>query len=565
MTAETARILSDEPVARTGGQRQRQQKRESAAHEIRQWVRLTSYCNNRCVFCLDTAAHNGTYRSLFEIEKEIVEGRVAGATRLILSGGEPTIHPNFVELIRFGSRLGYARVQTVTNGRLFAYPDFLRHCLDAGLGEITFSVHGHRAELHDALVGVPGAFDQEVRGIEAALTDGRPIVNIDVCLNRENVRHLGALVDRFVALGVREFDLLHIIPFGRAYDNGRASLFYDLEEAMPAIREVLKRSEDPGLQIWFNRFPPPYLEDYEHLIQDPHKLHDEVRGRQDELARLLGTGKPLSCREPARCGRCHLKSFCEYLADEMEGLHTGRFRLLRIDARDPPVRADTVPASVDTLWVRAPDLPTARNLWQRYDLNRLVLDLEGYDGFEPECLGDRSLQRAYVSRSADLDAWLGFDGFDLAVYLSAAIAPRLLSLTAPECSRLTLVGRNHERMSEAKAYDPDFRRFFCQLAATPRVEGLPPCLSGGTAPQRAASVIDGMQLNDRGGLDIHGCARRFCQDYQRTKSRRCRACRYDERCPGCHINTIRAHGYRILEPVPAAITGTNSSQPKRFK
>jgi len=35
---------------------------EEAAHEKRNWVRLTFDCNNRCVFCLDSDTHDGRMR-----------------------------------------------------------------------------------------------------------------------------------------------------------------------------------------------------------------------------------------------------------------------------------------------------------------------------------------------------------------------------------------------------------------------------------------------------------------------------------------------------------------------
>src|SRR3984957_6886968 len=98
---------------------------EDAAHEKRNWVRLTFDCNDHCVFCLDAHTHNGEMRSRDEVKEQILDGRRKGATRLILSGGEPTIHPNYVDFVRLGRLAGYSKIQTVTNGRLFAYGDFL--------------------------------------------------------------------------------------------------------------------------------------------------------------------------------------------------------------------------------------------------------------------------------------------------------------------------------------------------------------------------------------------------------------------------------------------------------
>lgn len=83
---------------------------EDAAHEKRNWVRLTFDCNNGCTFCLDSNTHDGTNRGVEEIKKQILDGRTKGMTRLILSGGEPTIHPNFVDFVRLGTLAGYRKV-----------------------------------------------------------------------------------------------------------------------------------------------------------------------------------------------------------------------------------------------------------------------------------------------------------------------------------------------------------------------------------------------------------------------------------------------------------------------
>lgn len=306
---------------------------EEAAHERRNWVRLTFDCNDRCVFCLDAHTHDGTNRAREEVKAQILDGRRKGAERLILSGGEPTIHPDFVDFVRLGRLAGYRKVQTVTNGRMFAYGDFLKRSLDAGLGEITFSIHGPNAKIHDALVGTRGAFEEEVKGLKQALADGRPIINIDVCVNRGNVKQLPELLATFTAMGVREFDLLHVIPFGRAYTEGKETLFYDLEEMRPYLLEAFAYARKPGIHIWLNRFPPQHLEGFEDLIQDPYKLGDEVRGRKEEYAHLLERGVALDCRSPHRCGHCYLQPLCDTLEQVRETVETARFAVLRIDTQ----------------------------------------------------------------------------------------------------------------------------------------------------------------------------------------------------------------------------------------
>ncbi len=304
---------------------------EDAAHEKRNWVRLTFECNNRCTFCLDSNTHNGEMRDKNEVRDQIVDGRTKGATRLILSGGEPTIHPQYVDFIKLGRMAGYRKIQTVTNGRLFGYDFFLRKCLDAGLSEITFSLHGPNAKIHDALVGVPGAFEQESKGLKNALADGRPIVNVDIVVNKGNVKVLPQMLELFTSWGVKEFDLLQVVPFGRAFTEGRESLFYDLEEMRPYLLQAFEYSKRPDLHIWLNRFPPQHLEGFEHLIQDPYKLNDEVRGRKEEFAGLLEQGVDLDCRDPARCKYCYLERLCDTLYDLRRLVAAQGFERVRVD------------------------------------------------------------------------------------------------------------------------------------------------------------------------------------------------------------------------------------------
>lgn len=304
---------------------------EDAAHEKRNWVRLTFDCNNHCVFCLDTLTHDGQMRDADEVKAQILDGAKKGAQRLILSGGEPTMHPRYVDFIRLGKMAKYKKIQTVTNGRMFGYGDFLTRCLDAGLDEITFSIHGPNARIHDALVGAKGAFEQEVQGLQNALADGRPIVNIDVVINRANVKHLKSILEKFIAMGVREYDLLHVIPFGNAFREGRDILFYDLEEMRPYLLEAFEFSKRPDVHIWLNRFPVQHLEGYESLIQDPYKLNDEAKGRKEEFHRLLHEGIDLDCREPSRCKLCYLQNVCDTLYGVRDQVLARDFSRLRVD------------------------------------------------------------------------------------------------------------------------------------------------------------------------------------------------------------------------------------------
>jgi MoaA/NifB/PqqE/SkfB family radical SAM enzyme len=574
---------------------------EDAAHEKRNWVRLTFDCNNHCVFCLDTLSHDGQMRDPEDVKRQILDGARKGATRLILSGGEPTMHPRYVDFIRLGARAGYRKIQTVTNGRMFAYRAFLTRCLDAGLSELTFSIHGPNARIHDALVGVKGAFDQELQGLQNALEDGRPVVNIDIVLNRANVRHVPEMLERFLALGVREFDLLHVIPFGNAYREGREVLFYDLEALRPYLLAAFAYARRPDVHLWLNRFPVQHLEGFEHLIQDPYKLHDEVKGRKEEYHRLLTQGVDLDCREPARCKLCYLQQLCDTLYAARDQGAAGAFTAVRVDttweARQGPVwggdpagskRArpapDTAteqladerarrrlplaptapgPVSIEAQAARAgatvlrletTDILRAREELRRFpSVRALDLTLDDDAGLAqaltPEgTLDGRQLLRVRASTPERAQALLALPhAFEVLVALSTLTAPWLLALPAAP-ARLALAQPTYERLSDSARMDVDLRAFFQRFLHPVPVVGVPACVTG-RAPRPEPPTLDATMHQPDGQLEVFRFTRRYILDHYRTRSLRCRPCIHHDGCEGMQINYIRAHGYGLLQPV----------------
>ena len=279
--------------------------------EKRHWVRLTRVCNDHCSFCLDTPAWNGTAIPWHAVVSDLEKGRSLEIKRLVLSGGEPTIHPDFIQIVAKAREMGYDHIQTVTNGRRMCYPDFMNGAVKAGLKEITFSLHGHTPEIHDRLTGSPGSFVQGLVALRRALKIPGLIVSVDVVINKQNIRHLRDILDFFIHEGVHEFDLLQVIPFGSAWEN-KEELFYDVEAELPHLHralEVLKRGD---VVLWTNRLLPQYLEGYEDLIQPPSKLHDEASGRGVLFDKFLHYGIKPDCW--GRCPHCFLQNLCGGIA-----------------------------------------------------------------------------------------------------------------------------------------------------------------------------------------------------------------------------------------------------------
>jgi MoaA/NifB/PqqE/SkfB family radical SAM enzyme len=287
--------------------------KDQVAKQKRQWVRITRACNNDCLFCLDKENQNGGILSLSEIIPVLERGRENKAVRAVISGGEPTLHPDICKIISTAKKIGYTHVQMITNGRMLAYKNFTRRLKAAGLDEVTLSLHSHLKIAFEKLTGVAGGYVQAMTGLRNAQAENF-IVSVDIVVSRINYKNLAATLEFFIKHGVSEFDLLYLIPFGGAWEN-RKALFFSPKEGRECIGKALALAKkNKNLFIWTNRWPAAYLEGFEELIQNPVKLRDEVRGMERGFENFLEHGRPLFCFG-SRCGYCFLEDFCRDLAE----------------------------------------------------------------------------------------------------------------------------------------------------------------------------------------------------------------------------------------------------------
>ncbi len=180
-------------------------------------MNVTYACNNRCTFCAvgtRTPVDGNPTRQ----REYLARYRRQGVELVDFDGGEPTLDPELVPLVRYARALGYRRINVTTNGRLCAYPDFARTLVCSGLTSLLFSVHGADARTHAAQVGVAEAFDQTIAGIRNAVgfAPGGVELGMNVTVTKGNVHQLEALAELALSLGLPWLNIQFLTPFGRA-------------------------------------------------------------------------------------------------------------------------------------------------------------------------------------------------------------------------------------------------------------------------------------------------------------------------------------------------------------
>jgi MoaA/NifB/PqqE/SkfB family radical SAM enzyme len=129
------------------------------------YFNITYACDSNCVFCYShNTKHDSKPRGEIRAEdfkKYLTDNSAALDDRVILNGGEPLLHSEINEILRFLNELGCETV-IFTNGRKMRNLDFAFLCDNF---RFVVPVHG-RESSHDEITRVRGSFSETLRSME---------------------------------------------------------------------------------------------------------------------------------------------------------------------------------------------------------------------------------------------------------------------------------------------------------------------------------------------------------------------------------------------------------------
>ncbi len=174
----------------------------------------TNACNLRCVFCVTTT---GFYKGLREVPErrwlEVCQELCdLGVSRVLISGGgEPLLSPATLPMMALlKEHKVYGRM--ITNGTLWD-EKAIRTAVEMGWDQLTFSVDGPCAAVHDKLRAVPGCFDRAISVIRTfgkireEIKNGGPRLEINCVLSRANFTRVQGMVELAANLEVSYLNL----------------------------------------------------------------------------------------------------------------------------------------------------------------------------------------------------------------------------------------------------------------------------------------------------------------------------------------------------------------------
>ena len=224
-------------------------------------------CNNLCQFCVQGEKREFVAaKDLKILTKNLTDSFNEGIRGVVFTGGEPTLHPRFIEVVATAKKMGFKIIQIQTNGRMFAYKDFCLKTIAAGANEFSPALHGHTAAVHDGLTCVPGSFDQTVAGIKNLKSLGQKVMMNSV-ITSANYRHLPELAELLVSLGVDQFQFAFIHISGRAAANSDW-IVPEKKKLLPYLQRALDIGLKAGKPVYTEAIPYCLLRGYEQCIAE---------------------------------------------------------------------------------------------------------------------------------------------------------------------------------------------------------------------------------------------------------------------------------------------------------
>jgi len=274
--------------------------------------RFGEQCNNDCPMCSNTGEGGLFFHPVEELLRRADLLHERGFRRVVVTGGEATIHPGFWTVVERLAAHGMVW-DTNTHGRTFSRPGFAARAVGTGLRRAIVSLHSFDPAASAAIFGADErAHHETVDGIERLLEAGAGVM-LNCVLNTLNLARLDDYLregaERYGRRVAFKFVFPSTIGKGGRWP-GIATLRY--ADAKAAVQALRARAAALRLRVFFESFPLCVLRDPTSLnlgrsaFGESHYLDDATGTRVYSMrhieAELSCYG--LACRECAALRRC---------------------------------------------------------------------------------------------------------------------------------------------------------------------------------------------------------------------------------------------------------------------
>lgn len=209
---------------------------------VRISVNHASQCNFSCVFCHREGIPESTeVMTPEEIQRIVRVMRPYGVDRVKITGGEPMLRRDIVEIISRIRQLDVREISMTTNGTLLAR--LSRDLKAAGLGRVNISLHSLRKDRYSHITGA-SKLEDTISTVRSTVEAGLAPVKLNVVVMKGvNEDEVEEMIDFTGELGGGEkvvLQLIELVEEGDAESEFFKKYFYDLSAVEAKLRPRAK-------------------------------------------------------------------------------------------------------------------------------------------------------------------------------------------------------------------------------------------------------------------------------------------------------------------------------------
>jgi len=289
-------------------------------------------CNNNCIFC-DNKEISATkyFISMSAVEKHLGYMAEQGATSLILTGGEPTTHPELPAIVNKAVNKNFREIVLHTNGRNLGKSDLSQKLSDSGVNNVMVSLFGDSTPVHESISRRNGSFAETLEGIRAwSKTENYLCINTPITTkNYICLMDIAKLIES-MELKKYRWQISDLYPTTAVLKSSSQQVEYSALK--PILHETIKLCIIHNIRYSTQEIPLcilfPWIKEAQELSINGVSCILVVDSSHENGYRKIRPWSSVNKLFPAMCNTCSMKNACSGISksylkqyDDLEALH----------------------------------------------------------------------------------------------------------------------------------------------------------------------------------------------------------------------------------------------------
>jgi MoaA/NifB/PqqE/SkfB family radical SAM enzyme len=189
---------------------ERAKKASSISPLKRVEILITNQCNFKCPYCRGIKREYQGQKSYNELKNLVNILKMNSLENIRFSGGEPTTHPELLNIISYTKQAGVKRIAISTNGS--ASLNYYKKLIKCGVNDISVSLDACCSSVGEKMCGVKNVWSKIVQNIKelSKIT----YVTVGVVFTDDNLQELIGTIKFAHGLGVSDIRIIPAAQFG---------------------------------------------------------------------------------------------------------------------------------------------------------------------------------------------------------------------------------------------------------------------------------------------------------------------------------------------------------------